>query len=190
MGEQRQSRFRHSLPKRSKARVGKIDVLAIRQTFHQDGASLEAALQFVERVAPGRMNRNARKKFRMSFRQTQHDIVRHEHGTEIFSRSAIGIVHPLMREKDHGIHRRFADELAQMLGVDGFEIAFERTGGNSELAQHETGEPAVPAFQPQPAAGTSDAIPHHVDMRVDSLGAEIVGQRSVHQPGSVAFARP
>ena len=175
MREKRQARFRHSLPKPSKARIGKIDVLTIRQTFHQHGASLEAALQFVERIASGRVNRNARKKFRMSFRQTQHDIVRHKHGTEILSRSSIGIVHPLMREKDHRIHRRFANELSEMLGVDGFEIAFERTGRNSELAQHETGEPAMPSFQPQPAAGTSDAIPHHMHMRVDSSDAEIVG---------------
>jgi hypothetical protein len=95
-----------------------------------------------------------------------------------------------MREKNHGLHRRFADELSEVPGVNGFEIAFESAGRNSELAQHETGEPAVPAFQTKPAAGTGGAISNHMHMRVDAPGASFVRERSAHQPGSVAFARP
>src|SRR5204862_7892511 len=135
-----------SLPKPLKAGVGEIDVLTIWQTFHQHRAFRETALQLVEGIASGRMNRNAWKKFGNAFRQFQHNIVRHKHGTEILSRSSVGIVDPLMREKDDRVHRRFTDKFSEVLGVDGFKIAFERAGRNSKLAQHETGEPAVPAF--------------------------------------------
>ena len=64
-----------------------------------------------------------------------------------------------------------------MLRVNGFEIALERAGRNSELAQHETGEPAVPARQAQPAARTGHAVADHVDMHVDALRAESVWKR-------------
>ena len=60
----------------------------------------------------------------------------------------------LVREQDDRVHRRFANKFAEKLAVDGFEVAFERGRRHAELAQHETGQPAVPAFQAQPAAGT------------------------------------
>ncbi len=52
-----------------------------------------------------------------------------------------------------------------------FEIVFERAGRNSELAQHETAKQAMPSRQTQPAAGTGDAVPHHVDMEIDKARA-------------------
>ena len=65
----------------------------------------------------------------------------------------------------------------RMLGVNRFEIAFERAGRNAELAQHETGEPSMPARQTQPAARAGDAVAHHVDMHVDALRAEFAWNR-------------
>jgi hypothetical protein len=166
--EQGKPRLRHSLPERLVAPIAKIDVLAIRQAFHQDRAALQTAFQFVQRVRPRGVNRDTGKKFGKAFRQPQHDVVRHEHRAEIFARRAIGIMNTLVREQDDRVHRRFADEFSEMLGVDGFEVAFERGRRHAELAQHETGQPAMPAFQAQPAAGAGDAVPHHVDMHVDS----------------------
>ena len=190
MRKKGQARLRHSLPELPVTPVGKIDVLTVRQTLHQHRAAFEATLQLVERISPGWMNRNARQKLGKSFRQPKHDMVRHEHGAEIFSRSSIRVVHPLMREKDHRLHRRFANQLLEMPGVDGFEIALERARRNAELAQHETGQPAVPARQSKPAARARDAIPHHVDVHVDASGAWRLRNSSNHQSGSVAFAGP
>jgi hypothetical protein len=133
------------------------------------------------------MNRNAGKKLWKCPGESEHNIVRHEHGAEIFPRRPIRVVDTFVREKNHRIHRRFTDELRQMLGVDRFEIALERAGGNAELAQHETRQPSVPAFQPQPAARTGAPIAHHVDMHVNPLALR--WDTRIHQRGSVAFTR-
>ncbi len=118
----------------------------------------------------GRMNRNAGEKFRKRFGQSEDDIVRHIHGTEILSRRSIRIMDAFVGKQDNGIHRRAAHELRQMVGIDRFEIAFERAGRNAELAQHEAGKPLVPALQPQPSARAGHAVAHHVDMHVDPPG--------------------
>jgi len=78
-------------------------------------------------------------------------------------------VNALMSKENDGVHRRTANELQQGVGINRFEIAFERARRNAELAQHETGKPAVPAAQTQPSAGPAPAVAHHVDMHVDSL---------------------
>ena len=46
MGQQRQAAFRHALPEPGEPAVGTIDVLAVRQTFHHDGAA-RCRLNFV-----------------------------------------------------------------------------------------------------------------------------------------------
>ena len=56
--------------------------------------------------------------------------------------------------------------------VDGFKIAFQGAGGDSELSQHKTSKPAVPPRQTKPTAGTGETVSHHVNMRVDALHGE------------------
>ena len=63
-----------------------------------------------QRVAPRRVNRDAGEKFRKSFREREHHIVRHKHRTEIVSRRSIWIVHPFVREEDDGIRFRLDAE--------------------------------------------------------------------------------
>src|SRR4051812_11381637 len=100
------------------------------------------------------MDRDAGQKLWKFLRKTEDDVVRHEHRAEIVARGAIGIVNPLMREQNDGVHGRIAHELREMLRVNRFQVAFERARWNAELAEHETGEPAVPPIQAEPAAGT------------------------------------
>src|SRR5438270_314950 len=99
MREKRKAGSRHSFPKSAIPSLRWIDVLAIRQTLHQDGAAFETAFQFIESVATRGMNRDAGEKFRKFFRERKDDVVRHEHRAEIVARRAIRIVDALVREK-------------------------------------------------------------------------------------------
>src|SRR6184192_961235 len=98
MREKRKAGFRHSFPKSAITSLRWIDVLAIREKLHQDGATFETAFQFIERVATRRMNRDAGEKFRKFFRERKDDVVRHEHRAEIVARRAIRIGRARARE--------------------------------------------------------------------------------------------
>ena len=101
--EQRQTKFRHPFPKRLITPVRTIDVLAIRQTFHQNGALAHAPLELRDRIRSRGMNRHAGEKFRMLPGKPQHEIIGHIHGTQIFAHSSIRIVNLLVRQQDYGI---------------------------------------------------------------------------------------
>src|ERR1700746_2735636 len=77
-----------------------------------------------------------------------------------------------------------------MFGVDLFEIARERARRHSQLPKHEASESAMPSFQSQPTAGTTDAIAHHVDVHVDPHGELIAFAEAKVHPRTVDGAKP
>ena len=78
--------IRHSFPERAITHVRGIDVLAIRQAFHQDRAALKATFQFVEGIRARRMNGNPGEELRMRLREVEDDVIGHKHRTEIRAR--------------------------------------------------------------------------------------------------------
>src|SRR2546423_2043854 len=149
MRKQRKTGSGHPFPERPITSVGGIDVLAIREAFHQNGAAFQATVQFVECVAPRWVNRDAGQEFGELFRKPEDDVIRDEHRAEIVARRSIRVVNALMSEQDDSVHGRIADESTEMAGINRLQISVERTGGKTQIAEDETGEPTVPDPQPQ-----------------------------------------
>ena len=115
VGKQWQTEFGHAPPKRFVTPVRKIDVLAIRQTFHQDRALLDAPIQFVHGIGPSRMDGNAGQKFFVFPGQLQGCI---EEAARTFD--AVGVADAAVRE------------LGIQLQIGGIET--ELTGQPGQLA--------------------------------------------------------
>ena len=72
-----------------------------------------------------------------------------------------------------------------MLGINRFKVSFKGARGNAELPQHEPGKPAMPAVEAQPAAGTTAAVTHHMDMHVDE--ARLAVRHRLHGAEALRF---
>jgi hypothetical protein len=122
MRQKRQAGLRHPLPKSPIARIGAIDVVAVRQKLEHDGARLQAPLEFIEGVNACWMDADHRKKLPMFTREPEDVIVWDVEGAKIRPMFAIGLINFVLGQQSQGVNRRSADESKQVLDVEFVEF--------------------------------------------------------------------